>query len=176
MRRCCPNRLVDDSRPVHGNHRREFALRNPSGQGNSRSVRGRYGGHRGRSSGFRGNSHGRYRQHQTTDYGGNEYSYAYDVDDDDENEYKYAYEGVENKMSSLYVDKGKKCGSPSLCDDGTLEFPSMSNIVDDNVHLGIHILNTKMKENVERMNSVKAVKQKPLLVSMCMRPSSNICS
>ena len=85
-------------------------------------------------------------------------SYAYDVDDDDENEYKYAYEGVENKMSALYVDKGKKCGSPNLCDDGTLELPSMSNIVDDNVHLGIHTLNTKMKENVERMNSVKPVK------------------
>ena len=115
-----------------------------------------------------------------TDYSDNEYSYAYDADDYDENEYEYAYEDVDNKMSALYVDKGEKCKSPSLCDDvtctspslcdavpcespslcddGAFELPSMSDIVDDDVHLGIHALNTKKKDDIEQVNSVKSVK------------------
>ena len=164
LRRCCPNRQSNNSRPGQRDQPSEPTSGRLPDRGRGRTARGRYGGPRGRRRDFCGRSGGQYRQHQTTDVGDSEYGYDYDVDEYDAYEMnEHAYDDVNNKMSAVYVDEGEKCVSPSMS-DVACKSPSMSDDVAskspsmcDEVHFGIHVVNTKQKDD-QMVNSVKSVK------------------
>jgi len=58
------------------------------------------------------------------------------------------YKDMSNKLSSLYVGRDVKCGSPRSCDYFTPKLPGVDDTGNDEVHLGVHALNnTKLKES-----------------------------
>jgi predicted aspartyl protease len=191
VRRCCPNGANPGSKRGRktGDQQGDRASGKPPDRRSNTPGQARNGGHRGRGRGRghgRGRSRGRYKQNQMSDVDNDEYVYDYDYVED---EYDC---DVDNKMSAVYDDddvKGElpsmcnsvKCKSPSLCDgvkgespsmcDGaTCKSPNLRDVVADDVDFGIHVVETKVNDQIEKVHSVKPVK--PYRVDMYIEGKS----